>query len=166
MDFLNNTFEICKALKDSLKNKNIIYKDIANEANIFLIKDLFINRMKDIFIFTSDINIDYQIDDIYRAIINVYEDWKSKLKELNEYSEYFETFFKYSKDEKYKDYLKPAFEKLSLKKNSFLFQHIYESNKKKIKKIKDELLLLSSSYSDFKNAIKIIDKNPDHILEY
>ena len=191
-DFLKNTVEKCKYIINDIKDKFIKYKNIIDTKHIYLDKDRFIKRLKNLYIFSGEDklnNIDNQINEIYNDIITVYTEWKSKIEKLEEYSEYYKIFFNYSfskekkelesfikflKDSTLNDLItrnKTRYEKYQAnfdeaEEKIFLYKNslIFQSIYEfNQKRIIDELSLLKESYKDFKNSIKILNTNPEQI---
>ena len=187
-NFLKETWDKCKDIINYIKNKEIIYEDITNLKNIFLDKNEFIQKYKEILIFINENNDDNMTNILYDEIIQMYNQRKIKIEKLILLSEYYKTFFNiyFTKEknnldksisnlkntsinnlyllnneyEKYKNELDQNLLKLSLYRNSHIFKSIYEFNKEKEK---DELNILNESYKNFKEAINIFNINTEEI---
>ena len=189
-DFIKNTNDKCIDIINSIKNKDLIYKDINNQDYIFLDKNIFIQRFKDILLFVNENIEENNINIIYDEIYKIYSQWKFKIGQLMLLSDYYNTFFIYSfseekkklkisianlknsklnnlsmnnpknEYEKYKNELEESLLKLSLYRNSYIFKTIYDYNKRKEK---NELDLLNESFSNFLKAIAILNTDTEEI---
>ena len=146
-NFLKNTLDKCKEIFSFIKNKEIIYKDITNQYYIFLDKNEFIQRFKEIFIFIKENNIDNTANTTYDEIIEIYNQWEVKIEHLILLSDYYETFFIISFEQEKKNLKKSISHLKNTSINNLYLSNNNKNNEyEKYKKELDQNLLKLSLY--------------------